>query len=60
LSPQAQVALSLGIMLLGVVLILTAFFIFASVDVFYNLFDFGIFLLVGGAALMVAKSREKG
>jgi uncharacterized membrane protein HdeD (DUF308 family) len=42
----------------GILLLLIAFFIFPSVDAFYNLFDFGIFLLVGGAALMVARSRE--
>ncbi|MEM3637457.1 MAG: hypothetical protein QXX17_01925 [Conexivisphaerales archaeon] len=58
LSSSQHVILSVIVMVIGALMVFLALYIYLFVDFSYNLFDFGTFLLICGAALLVTESKR--
>lgn len=58
LQASQHIVLSLIVMLIGSLMLFMALYIYLFLDFSYNLFDFGTFLLVCGAALLVTESKR--
>jgi len=50
--------LSIIVMTIGALMLFLALYIYLFFDFSYNLFDFGTFLLISGAALLVTESKR--
>jgi membrane-bound ClpP family serine protease len=62
MSVQMEVSqhtiLSIIVMVVGALMLFLALYIYLFFDFSYNLFDFGTFLLIAGAALLVTESKR--